>query len=136
MKRQPPFLSILISSLLLALLSWGGLVILIFMMKPTLVPRWLFFCLLFIGVSSTVLPITSIINQRMNKGRIKEGIVPLRQALELGFYVCLMTWLQLGRVLETAAAIFLLAIIFGIEFLVRIIERSRWEPEDQMEMKE
>ena len=52
----------------------------------------------------------------------------IREATLAGIYVATLAWLQLGRVLTMPLG---LLIAFGlalIEFLIRLREKSRWEP--------
>ena len=57
------------------------------------------------------------------------GVV-IRQAIWVGVYGGLLAWLQLGRVLDTARAVFLAAGFIIIEILLRLRERSQFKPMD------
>ena len=55
-------------------------------------------------------------------------MVVVRQALWVGVVGRALTWLQLGRVLTPALALILAGVFVMIEFLLRLFERSRWNP--------
>jgi len=54
--------------------------------------------------------------------------VILRQALWVGVFGSTIAWLQLGRVLTGGLALILAGVFVMIEFLLRLFERSRWNP--------
>ncbi len=128
MKKFPSVQSIFILSGILAGSGFLGLVILIFATLPTLGPRWLFFfflTLLAIGVS---LPLIHFLHRRFpSDPQVNTGIL-LRQAIWVGVYTDLLVWLQLGRALDTARAVFIAIGLIVIEFLLRMRERSEFQP--------
>jgi hypothetical protein len=128
LKKFPSVQSIFILSGILAGSGFMGLVILIFATLPTLGPRWLFFfflTLLAIGVS---LPLIHFLHRRFpSDPQVNTGIL-LRQAIWVGVYTDLLVWLQLGRALDTARAVFIAIGLIVIEFLLRMRERSEFQP--------
>jgi hypothetical protein len=130
MKRpRPSFLrTFLPLTLVLTLIGWGGLWIVISGTLPTLGPRWLFFFLGVIAITGPALPITYYLNQRFPSNPSVDGMVIVRQALWVGVFGSTLTWLQLGRVLTPALALILAGVFVMIEFLLRLFERSRWNP--------
>ncbi len=128
MKKFPSVQSIFILSGILAGSGFLGLVILIFATLPTLGPRWFFFfflTLLAIGVS---LPLIHFLHRRFpSDPQVNTGIL-LRQAIWVGVYTDLLVWLQLGRALDTARAVFIAIGLIVIEFLLRMRERSEFQP--------
>ena len=130
MKRpRPSFLrTFLPLSLVLTLIGWVGIWIVISGTLPTLGPRWLFFFLGVIALTGPVLPITYYLNQRFPSNPPVDGMVIVRQALWVGVFGSTLTWLQLGRVLTPALALILAGVFVMIEFLLRLFERSRWNP--------
>ncbi|MBW6466306.1 MAG: hypothetical protein K0B06_07385 [Brevefilum sp.] len=130
MKRpRPSFLrTFLPLSLVLTLIGWGGLWIVVSGTLPTLGPRWLFFFLGVVALSGPALPITYYLNQRFPSDPPVDGMVIVRQALWVGVFGSTLTWLQLGRVLTPALALILAGVFVLIEFLLRLFERSRWNP--------
>ena len=130
MKRpRPSFLrTFLPLMLVLTLIGWGGIWIVISGTLPTLGPRWLFFFLGVIALTGPALPITYYLNQRFPSNPPVDGMVIVRQALWVGVFGSTLTWLQLGRVLTPALALILAGVFVLIEFLLRLFERSRWNP--------
>mgnify|MGYP005623312225 FL=1 len=55
-------------------------------------------------------------------------MVILRQAMWVGVFGSTVAWLQLGRVLTPVMALILAGVFALIEFLLRLFERSRWNP--------
>ncbi len=115
-------------SLVLTIIGWGGLFLLIQNALPTLLPRWLFFFMGVIALSGPALPIVYFLNKRFPSDPPVEGMVILRQALWVGVYGCTVAWLQLGRVLTLGLTFILAGVFVLIEFLLRLFERSRWNP--------
>jgi hypothetical protein len=115
-------------SLVLTIIGWGGLVLLIQNALPTLLPRWLFFFMGVLALSGPALPIVYFLNKRFPSDPPVEGMVILRQALWVGVYGCTVAWLQLGRVLTLGLTFILAGVFVLIEFLLRLFERSRWNP--------
>jgi len=115
-------------SVVLTLLGWGGLMIVIGTTLPTLGPRWLFFFLGVLALTGPALPITYYLNQRFPSNPPVDGMVILRQALWIGVFGSTVTWLQLGRILTPGLLLILAVVFMLIEFLLRLFERSRWNP--------
>ena len=130
MKRpQPTFLTTFLPlSVVLTLAGWAGILILIQGTLPTLGPRWLFFFLAVLALSGPSIPVTYYLNQRFPSDPPVEGVVIVRQALWVGVFGSTVAWLQLGRVLTPALALILAGVFVLIEFLLRMFERSRWDP--------
>jgi len=55
-------------------------------------------------------------------------MVILRQAMWVGVFGSTVAWLQLGRVLTPVMALILTGVFALIEFLLRLFERSLWNP--------
>ena len=130
MKRpRPSFLrTFLPLTVVITLIGWGGLWIVISGTLPTLGPRWLFFFLGVIALTGPALPLTYYLNQRFPSNPPVDPMVIVRQALWVGVFGSTLTWLQLGRVLTPALALILAGVFVMIEFLLRLFERSRWNP--------
>lgn len=125
----PSFRPILITSLVMALIGIIGLVVLFSFTTPTLGPRWLLFFLITLAASGLFLPVAHFLHLRFPSTPPADSSVLVREALEVGGYLDLLVWLQLGRVLNFALAIFIAAGIVAIELLLRLRERSRWKPQ-------
>lgn len=116
------------AALFLAVLGWGGLVLLWFNTLPTVGPRWFFFFLLVLAVAGTLLPVVAFLNRRFPGTPPATPAVIMRQATWTGLLGATIAWLQIGRVL-TSLMVLLLVIGFGLmEFLIRLGEKSQWEP--------
>lgn len=127
MKKFPTVRSIFILSGILAGTAFLGLLILIFLTLPTLGPRWLFFFFLTLLGVGVCLPLIHFLHRRFpSEPQVDTGII-LRQAIWVGIYVDLLVWLQLGRALDTARAIFLAIGFMIVEFLLRMRERSEYK---------
>jgi hypothetical protein len=127
---QPSFLrTFLPLSVVLTLLGWGGITAVILNTLPTLGPRWLFFFLGVIALTGPFIPVTYYLNKRFPSEPPVEGMVIVRQALWVGVFGSTIAWLQLGRVLTPALGLIMAGVFVLIEFLLRLFERSRWNPE-------
>ena len=122
-KTPPDHIGVLIAALLLALIGWAGLYQLVTTTLPRVGPRWLFFVLLHIAVTGTVLPLVRFLNVRFTsmERELPPGGVIVRQSIWIGLFVVTCTWLQIPRVLSWPI-VFFLALIFVV---VEIFLRSR-----------
>lgn len=127
---MPPVRKVVLTGLILSTIGWAGLAALILFTRPTLGPRWLFFFLFVLALSGTALPIVAFLNRRFPSRPPADGNIVLRQAIWVGIYGSLLAWLQLGRVLNLALIVFLAGGFILIEFLLRLSEKSRWQPKD------
>ncbi len=131
MENHPPPTSVasyLPTAILLMILGWGGLFALIEFSTPNGGTRWLFFFVLILAVTGTVLPVVAFLNQRFRSQPPVSNRVVMRQALWFGVYVATVAWLQIGRVLNPIIALLLAAGLVIIEWLLRMRERSQWKP--------
>lgn len=115
-------------SIFLTAVGWIGLLLVIRTTVPTLGPRWLFFFLGVLALTGPTLPIVYFLNRRFPSDPPVEDMVILRQALWVGVFGSTVAWLQLGRMLTTGLALILAGVFVLIEFLLRLFERSRWDP--------
>ena len=115
-------------SIVLSVIGWGGLLIVLRSTVPTLGPRWLFFFLGVLALTGPALPIVFFLNLRFPSDPPVQEMVILRQALWVGLFGSTIAWLQLGRVLTMGLALILAGVFVLIEFLLRLFERSRWNP--------
>lgn len=125
---SPPVRQFLPAAIILALLGWGGLLYVLLFTLPTVGPRWLFFFLSVLAVTGTFLPVVAFLNRRFPSSPPPTTAVVLRQALWVGIYFPTLAWLQIGRVLTPALALLLLLGFILIEWLMRLREKSRWNP--------
>jgi hypothetical protein len=129
MNNNPPsFRSILPLSIILVVTGALGLFILMQASLPTIFPRWVFYFFIVLAASGLAIPVTLFLNIRFpSKPPVGMNII-LREGIWLGVYASLIAWLQLGRALTTFLAGVLAVVILLVEVLLRIWERSRWEP--------
>lgn len=126
--QLPSFRNFFWASVLLSLFGWGGLAILFVITLPTLGPRWLFYFLFMCGVSGVALPVTYFINRRFMTRPPAEGGAIVRESIWVGFYACIMLWMQSGGILNPVMALALAIGFLTVEVLMRIRETSLWKP--------
>ena len=124
-----PFSPILITSLILIAIGLLGLGALFIFTVPTLGPRWLLFFLVTLLFSGIALPVVYYLHKRFPSTPRVTAVVLVREALWFGIYMDIILWLQFGKVLNSALAIFIAVGLILIEFLIRMRERSRFSPE-------
>ena len=122
---------ILITSVLIAMIGWVGLFFLIQYTQPFLGPRWLFFFLLSMAVSGTALPIVYFLNIRFPQTPPANTNILVRQSVWFAIFFDLLAWLQLGRILNSILVVVIAIGIIVIENLIRLVERSRWQPSQE-----
>ncbi len=126
--NSTPFLTFIPAAFCLMLIGWGGLFLLILYNPPTVWPRWLFFFLSVLAFSGTALPFVAFLNRRFtSKPAANTGTI-MRQSLWFGIYFPTLAWLRMPRVLTPALALLLAVGIIIIEALLRLHERSQWNP--------
>ena len=127
-QTSPPVRKFLTSAVLFIILGWGGLYLLLTYTTPSGGARWAFFFAGVLAFTGTALPLVAFLNRRFPSIPPPSTTVVLRQALWIGIYFPTLVWLQIGRVLNPFIAL-LLAVGFAlIEWLLRMRERSQWQP--------
>jgi hypothetical protein len=124
----PPVRFFLPTAIILGLLGWGGLGAVLIYTLPTVGPRWLFFFLGVMAITGTFLPGVAFLNRRFPSTPPPTPAVILRQAIWVGIYGPTLVWLQIGRVLTPALALLLALGFILFEWLLRLREKSRWNP--------
>jgi len=114
----------------LAGLGWGGIAALWLLTEPELGQRWLFFMALFVAVAGTALPFVALLNLRFPSQPPAEPTVYIRQSLWFGLFACLVMWLQSSRMVTLLLVILIGAALVGVEFLIRLREKSLWKPKE------
>jgi hypothetical protein len=127
-RTTPTVSSFLPTTIILLVLGWGGLFLLFQRTMPTVGPRWLFFFLWVLALTGTALPGVAFLNRRFPTVPPATPGIIIREAIWVGLYGATLAWLQLGRVLNLALAVLLASGFIAIEILVRLRERSQWEP--------
>lgn len=120
----PDHVGILIGALLLASTGWGGLYLLVTSEYPRVGQIWLFFVLLHIAVSATVLPIVRYINVRLTprSRMIPPAGVVIRQSIWIGLFAVACAWLQIPRALTPPNAFFIALAFLIVEAFLRLRE--------------
>jgi hypothetical protein len=121
----PDHTGVVTAGLLMMIIGWGGLWLLVMTTLPTAFPRWLFFVLLYLAVTGTVLPFVRFLNARfLREGELPpSGGVILRQSIWVGLFVVACAWLQIPRVLNPVLAFFLALSLIMIEVFLRLREQ-------------
>jgi hypothetical protein len=125
----PPFRTILAFSIFLFAVGVVGLVVLFSLTTPTLGPRWLMFFLTTFGAAGVFLPLAYFLHLRFPNNPPADGMVLIREALFFSAYCDFMLWLKLGGVLNFAMVVFIFIGFVAIELIVRLRERSKWNPQ-------
>ncbi|HEY70757.1 MAG TPA: hypothetical protein G4O08_09255 [Anaerolineae bacterium] len=126
--RSPNHGSLLAAAILLAVGGWLGLWLVVNYTLPTIGSRWMFFLLLTLAVSGSVLPLVWLLHRRFGGPRPAPAGVLLRQGLWAGLLASLCVWLQINRNLTLPLAFVLGASLFALEWLLRLLERSSRRP--------
>jgi uncharacterized membrane protein YdcZ (DUF606 family) len=86
----------------------------------------LFFLLLYMAVTGTMIPISVAFNNRLRgDAPIPADWISVRQGLWVGLFVITCAWLQIPRVLNPAIAVLLALSLVVIEVFLRLRERSQ-----------
>ena len=90
--------------------------------------RFIFFALIILALTGTVLPIVYFFHRRFPAEPPAESNVIVRQAAWFGAYGATLAWLQLGRLVTVYVILGLAGGLFAIEYFLRLRERARWSP--------
>jgi len=122
-KIPPDHIGVMIVGVGFMVIGWLGLFQLITTTLPRVGQRWIFFLLLQIAVTGTVLPFVRYLNVRFTpiSAELPPGGVIVRQSIWVGLFVVTCTWLQIPRLLNLPM-IFLVAIVF---IVIEAFLRSR-----------
>jgi len=125
-ERIPPdHIGMLAAALVMGVLAWAGLAALIITQPPRIGGQlWLFFVLLCVAISCTILPFVRYLNVRLTpltRDLPQSGVI-LRQSVWFGLFVMVCAWLQIPRVLSLPMAALLALAFIGVEIFLRIRE--------------
>jgi hypothetical protein len=123
-RQIPPFSSVLTTALILFFTGAVGLTLIFIFTVPTLGPRWLLFFFIPLVFSGIILPFVWLVNRRLSLRLPFTPAILVREALFIGVYFDLVIWLQFGKVLNFALAVFLLAGFATVEVILRWRERN------------
>ena len=120
-KIPPDHVGVLISGVVFMLVGWLGLFQLVTTTLPRVGQRWIFFLLLQIAVTGTVLPFVRYLNVRFTPvtADLPPGGVLVRQAIWVGLFAVMCAWLQIPRILSAPIAFFLALVFIVIEVFLR-----------------
>ena len=118
------------SALTMLFIGWGGLIVMIFVLKapPLVWARWSFYVFGILGLTGVSLPIVYLVHSRFPSHPPVDASVVTRQALWVGIYGATLAWLQLGHLVSFYVVIGLAAGLVITEYLIRLRERARWRP--------
>ena len=127
-ERIPPdHVGMLAAALIMGVLAWLGLAALIVTQPPRIGGQlWLFFVLLCVAVTCTVLPFVRYLNVRLtplSRDLPPSGVI-LRQSVWFGLFVIICAWLQILRVLSVPMGTLLALAFIGVEIFLRVREVS------------
>ncbi len=120
-KIPPDHIGVMIAALVMIVAGWGGLYTLITTTLPRVGQRWLFFVLLHIAVTGTVLPFVRYLNVRFTPvdAPLPPGGVLVRQSVWIALFIVTCAWLQIPRVLNAPVAFFVALVFIVIEVFLR-----------------
>jgi hypothetical protein len=116
------------SAISLFIIGWGCAVIAVFELTPTVWARWLLFFGGSLGLIGLALPGTWFLNLRFPSDPPAGAAVIVRQAIWVGVYGAMLTWLQQERLVNIWTCLGLAAGLLAVEYLIRMRENARWQP--------
>jgi hypothetical protein len=116
------------STISLFIIGWGAAAFAILNLTPTVWARWLLFFGGTLGLTSLGIPIMWFLNLRFRSNPPAGASVIVRQAIWVGIYGAVLVWLQQVRLVTLWSGLGLAAGLIAIEFLVRMREKARWQP--------
>jgi hypothetical protein len=128
MSETPTFRSFILPTLLLFFGGWGGVAALVFLAEPLVWMRWALFALLFLALTGTAMPLVYFFHLRFPSDPPAGLRVVLRQSQWVGVYGLVLLWLRQGNLLTLWLTLGLAGALLAIEWLIRLRERSRWQP--------
>jgi hypothetical protein len=123
-------ISILPLALILAGPGWAALIYLMNARPPTLGNRWLFYVLVILALSGTVMPGLVFVNKILQLKKPISFETVIREAMLVGVYGAILLWLNKGQVLSTGLALVIALGMIMAELLIRLRKESRWRPGD------
>lgn len=120
-KIPPDHVGVLIAGVVMMVGGWAGIYQLVTTTLPRVGQRWLFFLLLQLAVTGTVLPFVRYLNVRFTPidDDLPPGGVLVRQSIWIGLFAMVCIWLQMPRRLNLPIAFFLALIFVVIEVFLR-----------------
>jgi hypothetical protein len=128
MSKSLSFRPFIFPTILLILGGWGGAAALVYFTEPLVWNRWALFALLFLALTGTALPILYFFHRRFPSNPPAEAHVIVRQAQWVAVYGLVLLWLRWGDLLTLWLTLGFAGGLLAIEWLIRLRERSRWNP--------
>jgi len=128
MSENTSFRSLILPTLLLIFVGWGGVAALVIYAKPLVWMHWALFALLFIALTGTALPIVYFFHLRFPSDAPVGPRVIVRQSQWVGVYGLVLLWLRRGNLLTLWLTLGFAGGLLAIEWLIRLRERSHWIP--------
>jgi hypothetical protein len=111
---------VLLASLLMFTVGWGGLAYLVVNTRPRIGGEiWLFFILLQIAVTGTAIPIMRYLGQRLTRADAPLTGVIVRRSVWVGIIVVTCAWLLIPRYLSAPILVMLILLFVVIEIFLR-----------------
>lgn len=121
----PDHVGLLVASVIMMGIGWVGL----YRLVNTTLPRlggemWLFFWLLQLAVTGTMLPVVRYVNVRFTSidADVPTSGVIVRQSAWIGLFVVTCAWLRIPRALSLPLALFIALVFVVVEVLLRTRE--------------
>lgn len=112
-------MQVAVISAVIGVASWIGLIYFTYAWPPTISTLPAFFSILFVAASATAVPLMLLIDARLRKPSARlSWWRPIRQAIWLGLWVALCSWLQFIRLLDWITALLFLVILGLIEWFI------------------
>jgi hypothetical protein len=126
----------LASTIILILLGWGCAAFAVIKLTPTVWARWLLFFGGTLGLIGLALPVSWFLNLRFPTVPPAGPTVIIREAIWVGVYGAIITWFQQERLVTLWTSIGLAIGLVAIEYLIRMRENARWQPDPNLPSSE
>ncbi len=113
---------LLLASLFMIISGWGGLAYLVVSAKPRIGGEiWLFFILLQIAVTGTVIPMVRWLSLRISRSREESPLTGLivRRSVWIGIIAVTCAWLMIPRYLSLPIVLILILLFLVVEIFLR-----------------
>jgi len=127
-QKSPSVISVLPLALILAVPGWTALIYLMADTAPTIGNRWLFYVLVILTLTGSVMPALAFINKIIQLKKPVSFETIIREAMMIGVYGAILLWLNKGQVLSSGLALVLALGLLSAEFLIRLRNHSKWRP--------
>ena len=117
-----------LSTILLIIIGWGGLVYVLMYSLPFVWSRWAIFFFGIMGLTGIALPIVYFFHKKFPETPPAESNVIIRQAIWVGVYGATLAWLQLGRLVTMNIILGLAGGFVAAEYFIRLREKANRRP--------